>query len=434
MLWVREYGSIYRGEASRNLQSGELELSTWDFDSVLTVLEERDTSELNTVFRYYRNDGVDCLRVQNYVGVIRTDNECQIEILPKTSKNMGLQSAQNLLVKMLVELQGSPFKRGTVADLQAHKMSLLENLLRYFLEQVTNIVRQGIARSYVDVQDNLAFLRGKLQLTEHLKQNMFQGNRFYCEFDEFEANRPINRLVKRALEVVQRESRDRRNLQHCRELLFWFDRVPSSTDIVRDFRAVRQDRLVQHYAPAMPTCRLILEGLNPLTRGGENRTISLLFDMNTVFQDYVVAMLAKQFPDWDINAQVRGYHLVERFNGKPHFGLVPDVELCHKRNSSRAIADCKWKLLDDAESNWGISRSDMYQLYAYCQKCLPSQVSSCVFLIYPKTDKFSVPLGPFYFDKNATQKLYALPFDLEQDRLVTDADNMFDEQILELAA
>ena len=434
MLWVSEYGSIRKTDESRNRLGGDLDLARSDFDAVLTLLEESEEIDLSSVFRYYRHKGVDCLQVQNYVGVIRTKNECQFEILPKISKTTNLASAQNLLIKMLVELHGSPFKRGATAELQAYKMSFLETFLRYFLDQVANIVRQGIARSYVNVKDNLVYLRGKLQLTEHLKHNIFQKTSFFCEFDEYEANRPINRLIKRALKVVHRESRDPRNLQHCRELLFWFDGVPSSSDVDQDFRSLRQDRLVQHYAPAMPSCKLILEGLNPLTKGGKHCTIALLFDMNIVFQDYIVAKLSKQFPEFQISAQAKHYFLVDYFKQKPIFGLIPDVELWHRSNDFRVIADCKWKYLDFEQTNQGIPQSDMYQIFAYCKKCLPEQEDRSVILIYPKTDQFHEPLGPYYFDKKDKERLYVLPFDLENDCLMTDSVDIFERQLPERAA
>lgn len=440
-LSVPEYGKIFEGNANTRRPDGNLDLDVDEFESVLTLLEEPSTKELHPIFRFSRQNGVNCLQVQNYVGVIRTESGCQIEILPKSSKAEDPQTERELLVKMLVFLRNSPMKHGTVADLRAYEMTLFEMVMRYFLVQVTNVVRQGIARSYVDTQDNLLFLRGKIQLTEHIKHNLIQRTKFYCEFDEFEANRPINRLIKRALNVVHRESGDPINVQHCRELMFWFDRVPPSVDIERDFRSVRHDRLVHHYSPAMPTCRLILESLNPLTQSGNNRTISLLFDMNKVFEDYVVARLTKQFPHLGVNSKIEKHYLVDvfeshkNFKKKERFRLKPDILLYRKDQGARIIADCKWKLLhENISGNFGIMQSDMYQLYAYCQKCLPMQDNRRVFLIYPKTSSFSEPIGPFSFDEETKDRLYVLPFDLQAGRLLYVKDCMLDEPFLDQVA
>jgi hypothetical protein len=64
------------------------------------------------------------------------------------------------------------------------------------------------------------------------------------------------------------------------------------------------------------------------------------------------------------------------------------------------------------KAKYGISQSDMYQLFAYGKRCLPDQ--GALFLIYPKTKRFNAPLAHFSF---TTQKLWIVPFDMEEDVL-----------------
>ena len=47
--------------------------------------------------------------------------------------------------------------------------------------------------------------------------------------------------------------------------------------------------------------------------------------------------------------------------------------------------DTKWKLLSDTKLNYGISQSDMYQMYAYQKKYAAENVT----LLYPCTDKIN---------------------------------------------
>ncbi len=421
MLWVAEHGRIFKGASNLILPHGNLQLGRDDFESMKSLLDESSETDLSAVLKFSMLHGQDCLVVQNYTGVVRTSTECQIEILPKVSKSHGQREARETLVKMLIELEDSPFKEGVVADLKAHEMPLFELIMRQFLKHVSDIVRKGIARTYVEHQDNLLFLRGKLQLPEHIKRNTTIRNRVYCEFDEYEVDRPINRLIKGALKVVQRESKSSVSKQLCRECLIWFDRVPATIDPPSDFRSVRRDRNIQHYQPAMPTCRLILEGLNPLTQSGENRAVSMMFDMNRVFEDYVAAKLVEQFPNWKIYTQVQEHSVIEKHAGKSAFGLRPDLELVNAH--SRIVADTKWKLIDQNErsTNYGILQGDVYQLFAYTKKHLECQPVKRVFLIYPRTDEFAAPLDPFWF-RESDEVLYVVPYDLEADKLIPPAD------------
>ena len=428
MLSVSEYGRIYLADVDESLPEGDLRLREPHFRSLLSLLDNDDdeSPDYSPIFDYRRPKGQEQLRVQNYVGVVRLGDGVQIEVLPKISKRLDQGSARQLLVKMLIELADSPFFEGTVADLEAHKMPLFELLLRWFLEQVTTVVKKGIARTYVSRQDNLIYLRGKIQLAEHIRRNSFNASRVYCEFDEYAVDRPINRLIKGALLIVNRLTTDPTNQRRCRELLFWFDGVPGTIDPRLDFQRMRHDRLVQHYAPAMPLCRLILENLNPLTQQGENQVVSMLFPMETVFEAFVAAKLSSQFARWRVSKQVWGQALVDEHLGRKMFNLSPDIVFT--QGQSRVIADTKWKLIDEGNRSdkYGISQADIYQLFGYSRKYLEQQDYREVILIYPASDTFTEPLEPFWY-RESSEVLYVVPYDLNSERLILPTDSRLHE-------
>lgn len=429
LLTVAEYGRIYRSDVDESQPNGNLRLTKKHFDAILTLLDhdEDDAPNYAPVFVYLRPKGVEQLRVQNYVGVVRLADGVQIEVLPKISKSLDHSHARRLLVKMLIELSDSPFFEGTAANLEAYNMPIFELLLRCYLEQVTTIVRKGIARTYVTQEDNLVYLRGKLRMTEHIRNNSFNSARFYCEFDEYDADRPINRLIKGALEIVRKLSRDAANQQRCRELLFWFDDIPATTDASVDFRRMHRDRLVQHYASALPLCKLILFNLNPLTEQGENQVVSMLFPMETVFESYVAAKLPSQLPGWRITAQATGKALIEEHLGRRMFNLLPDLHI--SRSQQHVIADTKWKLIDqsDRANKYGISQADIYQLFGYTKKYLKNQSHREVLLVYPASDTFTEPLEPLWY-REGHEVLYVVPFDIDREVLDLPNDSLLNEE------
>lgn len=421
MLWVSEHGRIKRGDSNRNLESGDLQLCSADFKDLLSLLDitDADAPDYEPIVKYAQPGGKPQLTVQNYVGVIRTRRGVQVEILPKLSKRSDedAQTSRRLLIKMLLELEDSPFREGTAAELEVYEMPLFEFLMRLFVNQVITIVRKGIARAYVPRKDNLIYLRGKLQLAEHIRRNSSGSIRTYCEYDEYEANRPINRLIKAALGIVSRESLESATQQLCRELLYSFDEVPESKNHRLDYQRMQKDRLIQHYMPAMPACMMILEHLNPLTREGDRQTVSMLFPMEKVFEDYVAAKLPQQLRQWRIRTQTTGQALVEKHLGRKIFNLRPDLEL--SRGGKRIIADTKWKLINqrDRGNRYGISQGDIYQLFAYSRKYLADQGLREVYLIYPLSETFSTPLKPFWYEENK-DVLHVVPFDIESEKLV----------------
>ena len=102
-----------------------------------------------------------------------------------------------------------------------------------------------------------------------------------------------------------------------------------------------------------------------------------------VFESYVARNMKKVFnrENWEVSAQDKGHFLFNMLNGKKHrkFALRPDLVVT-RDNGSVVILDTKWKkLINDKEANYGISQSDMYQMYAYSKKYGTSEI----WLLYP---------------------------------------------------
>ena len=85
---------------------------------------------------------------------------------------------------------------------------------------------------------------------------------------------------------------------------------------------------------------------------------------------------------------------------------------------SRFVLDAKWKLIDAyndvIKQKYGISQSDLYQMFAYGHKYQAGQGS--MMLIYPKHTNFTEPLPVFHFDDSLS--LWCIPFDLEKGELI----------------
>jgi 5-methylcytosine-specific restriction enzyme subunit McrC len=64
---------------------------------------------------------------------------------------------------------------------------------------------------------------------------------------------------------------------------------------------------------------------------------------------------------------------------------------------------------------YGISKSDMYQLYAYGHKYLSGTEQKELMIIYPSTNAFDSPLPDFIYEDGF--RLRAVPFDLTTNQI-----------------
>ena len=371
--------------------------------------------------RLSQRKGMRALQVTSFVGVLRAPNGFQIEVLPKVGKAIGggAVEARQLLIDMLCCLKRFRHVQTDKAKLLARRMPLLEVFISELLRAVDQVVKRGLQSDYSARQDNVFALRGKLMVAAHLRQNLFRADRFFTQFDEFNTDRPENRLLHTALQHVLRLTSSQENQKLARELAFVFADVPVSDLPSADFQRVRIDRSMGHYEGALAWARLVLGNESPLTGSGNHAAPSLLFPMEALFEAFVAKRLQKQVtPGFVLKTQARSHYLV-RHQEQDWFQMKPDL-LIYDEVAIRLVLDTKWKLLDGVKANgsdkYGLSQADFYQLQAYGQSYLDGD--GVLALVYPKTAAFDHPLPVFEFPKTAGLKLWVLPFCLKQKRLL----------------
>ncbi len=348
------------------------------------------------------------LRVLNYVGVIDTPCGTRIEILPKHSEESGsVSEARGLLVSMIIEALRLKPRTGTMSQIARFKLPLPEWLAARFLEEASELIRLGLRQAYRQVDARAPFLRGSLDVARQIRSGPGAAHLFNFRHDIFTFDRPENRLLRSAVELVLRSTRSSDSWRAARELSLILNDVPESRDISTDFGQWRTTRLIADYASIRPLCELLLLGRAPFAISGSDRGLSMLFPMERLFEAYVTASLRKAAPnDFRIRMQVGNMYLC-RHLGEDWFRLRPDVVIEHE--DQRWIVDAKWKLLDGNRSaGYSLSQSDFYQLHAYGHKYLKGVGD--MFLVYPRTTAFGKPLAPFALSEHLN--LHVLPFDL----------------------
>jgi len=380
----------------------------------LCLCTDHDESSFLRIKRY---NGQRAIQVRNYVGVLQLPTGEQLEILPKTGKGGGAdtetspqEEARQSLLHMLGHLKQFRHIESSETSVQRNKMPLLEVFIRQFLKSVNQLIKRGLRSEYVQREDNLRFMKGKLLTSQQLKHNLVNKHRFYVQYEEYFPDRPANRLIHAALARVADYTRVNSSQKLCRELSFAFDGIPLSRNHRQDFAAVRIDRGMDYYQQPLAWAKLILEGFSPLSMQGDNKALSLLFPMEAVFEAYVGSILSRQLPaGYHLEEQVQSESLVT-FNQSNWFRLKPD-QVIYQGKDIALVMDTKWKLIDTSKNNgsdkFGLSQSDFYQMFAYGHKYLEGRGD--LMLIYPAWEKFKEPIKvPFEFGDDL--RLWVVPF------------------------
>ena len=387
---VREYDSITGNPDFKNNEKYRY-LKKEIFQTLENFIEEfsgeEDVTDVLEFMRisYKRNVGR-IITLKNYVGLIQLKNGYQIQVLPKinfsSSNDVCNEDTKRIFLNMLRSMRDFPSKVFNDANLKIGQMNLYEIFINMYLQEVRKLVKHGIKSTYISWEDNKNFFKGKLLTSQHIRKNIIHKERFFVSYDEFHPNRPENKLIKSTLFKLQKLTTSAKNSQEIRQLLTAFETVDLSSNYSLDFAKIQIDRNTQDYEALMKWSKVFLFDKSFTTFSGSSSARALLFPMERVFESFIAQQIKKVLiPEgWQVFTQDKGYYLFTSPN--KCFALKPDI-VC-RRDDKTIIMDTKWKNIDKSEKkNYGISQSDMYQMYAYSKKYKTSDI----WLLYPINDK-----------------------------------------------
>lgn len=392
LFTITEYGCFSRAKNRNGNGKDTVDLPEKTFDALRDFvlgwrarLQEECTQDGSDFFSLSSRKGVgEVIVAQNYVGVISMKDGTTIEILPKISNSNDVtdQNARDILLKMLRTLKNFPFKSSYQSSLGTNKLPLFEIFIKMFVDETTQLTKQGLKSAYIPIETNENYFKGKLLIVPNMKANLCNRTRFFVRYDEFSMNRPENRLIKSTLCLLLKKTEDERNQQAIIKLLSVFEDIDLSDDYQIDLMKCHTDRMVSHYKTVLSWCQLFLFNKSFTPSPGSEIAIALLFSMEKLFESYMVAKIRHHLdPDTKITPQDTSHHL---FDNPKEFQLKPDIVLTRTNPPDDStdkdiviVMDTKWKCLTEKK---GVSQADMYQMYAYGKKYEAQKVV----LIYPK--------------------------------------------------
>ena len=410
VISVREYARLTTEHVSKpSLDHAQIPTSAFDWLCNLSSTFSQAGAELLHI------DGRKWLRLDNYVGVIETPCGTKLEILPKHVDDGDiLQSSRKLLQKMIATSLDLPPRIVKEASLSLFNAPLHEWIIERFLTALEHLIKLGIRSDYVRIEAQERYLRGRLDLVRQIRQPAGRQHIFQIEHDILIPDRPENRLLKTALEIVTKNSQLTNNWRLAQNLRIMLHEIPLSTDINADFKHWTKDRLLAHYQSILPWCQLILYQQMPLSLVGQWHGLSMLFPMERLFERYVAASLKNTLSSKAKLTTQASSQFLCLHEGGTIFQLRPDLLI--EYGTQRWVLDTKWKRLNQNErsKNYQISQSDFYQMFAYGKKYMHGRGELA--LIYPRHTNFFKPLPVFRFDNDL--RLWALPFDLDTGNLL----------------
>lgn len=296
---------------------------------------------------------------KQFVGVIQVDN-LTIEILPKIDRyeaedKKNKTKWRDVLLEMLKVTKKLKIQQVGQANVSRQSIHLLDIYFEWFLNEVQLLIHQGLIKQYYKETGNVKALKGKLEFAGHIQKNLVHKERFYTTHQVYEKDHLIHQILGQALDIIAHLSKGTYMYSKCKTVQLDFPEVMEIRANESTFSKVPKSRKTAPYEIALSIARLIILNYAPNISSGSEKMLALLFDMNSLWEEYVLVRLKQtcQNNDFEVYGQ----------NSKPFWnGIIirPDIVLKQK-DEVVLVIDTKWKNIDQSKP----STNDLRQMYVY---------------------------------------------------------------------
>ena len=310
-------------------------------------------SKLNALHqdKYFdiRHNGI---KFKHYVGVIQVDG-LTIEILPKIDNDgKSINLWQKALIEMLRVTKKLKVQKLDNADVNRQSIHLLDIYFEWFLNEVQLLIHQGLIKQYYKETNNVKALKGKLEFAGHISKNLVYKERFYTTHQVYDKDHLLHQILFKALDIVEKSSKGSYLYSKCKTVQLDFPEVKTISVSEATFSKIPKTRKTAPYETAMAISKFIILNFAPNISSGSENMLALLFDMNSLWEEYILARLKQS----EKEVIIYGQQSTTFWNS---ISIRPDIVI--ESGSEKFIIDTKWKNINGGKP----STDDLRQMYVY---------------------------------------------------------------------
>lgn len=291
------------------------------------------------------------------------------------------------------------------------KTELLDLFAKVLINATKVLLKRGVDKNYIDYTEEIAGIKGKIQISQTLKSNLLLKQKAICTFDNFSANIISNRILVSTIYKLTRTKGLERNLKNelvsLQRMLSGIEQIEVTNSLFKQIKLNRNNRF---YGFVMNVCQIINESTFPSEEQGRYKFSDFTRDdnkMNQLFESFIrnfytieqkkYKTVKKEIIKWQFDyAESTSYQYLPQ--------METDITL--ENDKEKIIIDAKFyretmALNYDKEK---IKSANLYQLFSYLLNQHDSNTktqNATGILLYPTIEK-DYDLN-FYYKEHSIQ-------------------------------
>jgi 5-methylcytosine-specific restriction enzyme subunit McrC len=252
------------------------------------------------------------------------------------------------------------------------RTELLDLFAKVLINATKMLLKRGIDKNYVDHTEELAGIKGKIQISQTLKSNLLFKQKTICTYNDFSADILSNQILFSTISRLTRtkglDKQLKNELVNLQRMLSGIQQIEITNSV---FKKIRLNRNNRFYGFVMNVCQIVHESTFPSEEQGKYKFSDFTRDdakMNQLFELFIrnfykieqrkFKIVKKETIKWQFdNSDSDSYQFLPQ--------METDISL--ENDEEKIIIDAKYyretmTLNYDKEK---IKSSNLYQLFSY---------------------------------------------------------------------
>lgn len=269
---------------------------------------------------------------------------------------------------------------------------------------ITYQLKRGLGREYISETETISAIRGKIEITESIKNQSMIRSQMVCTYDEFSVNSPLNQIIKSTVMLLLKADISKSRKKELRKLMVYFDDV-SVVDVRSINWAINYNRNNQTYRLLITICYLVVKGLLQSKSDGSVKMMDFLDEqrMCRLYEKFILEYYKKHYPQIKTAASQIEWALDDGIST-----MLPtmqsDIMLSYKKGDidRTLIIDAKYyahttQVQYDVHT---LHSNNLYQVFTYVKNKATKGGEVSGMLLYAKTDEEIYPNNEYQMSGN----------------------------------
>lgn len=265
-------------------------------------------------------------------------------------------------------------------------------------------LKRGLGREYISETDTISAIRGKIEITESIKNQSMIRSQMVCTYDEFSVNSPLNQIIKSTVMLLLKADISKARKKELRKLMVYFDDV-SVVDVRSINWSINYNRNNQTYRLLITVCYLVVKGLLQSKGDGTVKMMDFLDEqrMCRLYEKFILEYYKKHYPQIRTAASQIDWALDDGI-GTMLPTMQSDIMLSYQKGeiNKTLIIDAKYyahttQIQYDVHT---LHSNNLYQIFTYVKNKATKGGEVSGMLLYAKTDEEIYPNNEYKMSGN----------------------------------